>query len=147
MNSAKDPVCGMSVFREQAPFTTYGDRMFYFCSELCQRSFLADPERYLKAMEQPETVSSFTRRMAYFTMEVALDPTVPTYSGGLGVLAGDTLRSCADLKVPAVGVSLLYWKGYFEQRLDEWGNQQEHPVTWDPRSLLRLLPENGVSDD
>jgi starch phosphorylase len=80
------------------------------------------------------------RRIAYFSVEVALDPAMPTYSGGLGALAGDTLRSCADLKIPVVGVSLLYWKGYFEQKLDEWGNQQEYPVTWDPRGPFCVLP-------
>jgi starch phosphorylase len=73
-------------------------------------------------------------------MEVAADPGMPTYSGGLGVLAGDTLRSCADLKIPIVGVSLLYRRGYFEQHLDDWGNQHEQPVKWDPSRLARLLP-------
>ncbi len=67
-------------------------------------------------------------------------PRIPTYSGGLGVLAGDTLRSCADLKIPLVAVSLLYRRGYFEQHLDEWGNQHERPVQWDPARLARLLP-------
>ncbi|HWQ70591.1 MAG TPA: alpha-glucan family phosphorylase, partial [Patescibacteria group bacterium] len=62
------------------------------------------------------------------------------YSGGLGVLAGDTLRSCADLTIPIVAVSLLYAKGYFDQKLDEWGNQQELPVAWEPSRYLRLLP-------
>jgi glycogen phosphorylase len=78
--------------------------------------------------------------VAYFTREVALDPSMPTYSGGLGVLAGDTLRSFADLKIPAVGVNLLYWNGYFEQKLDEWGNQHERPVSWEPKGRLHLLP-------
>ena len=136
----KDPVCGMTVFREQASSTTYGDRTLYFCSELCRRSFLTDPERYLSPLEPAGTDGSSTRRVAYFTMEVALDPAMPTYSGGLGVLAGDTLRSFADLKIPAVGVSLLYWNGYFEQKLDEWGNQHEQPVSWEPRGRLHLLP-------
>lgn len=140
MNSVKDPVCGMTVFREQAMTATYGGRTLYFCSDLCRRSFLADPERYLGAVEQPETVNPSARRLAYFSMEVAVDPAMPTYSGGLGVLAGDMLRSCADLKIPAVGVSLLYWKGYFEQKLDDWGNQREQPVAWDPRGPLHLLP-------
>ncbi|UVT19703.1 MAG: alpha-glucan family phosphorylase [Nitrospira sp.] len=136
----KDPVCGMKVFQEQALAATYGDRMFYFCSDLCRRTFLAGPERYLRPLEPAGTAGPFTQRVAYFTMEVALDPAMPTYSGGLGVLAGDTLRSFADLKIPAVGVSLLYWNGYFEQKLDEWGNQHEQPVSWEPRVQLRLLP-------
>jgi glycogen phosphorylase len=52
-------------------------------------------------------------RIAYFSMEVALDAKMPTYSGGLGVLAGDTIRSAADLKVPMVGVTLIHRRGYF----------------------------------
>jgi starch phosphorylase len=135
-----DPVCGMNVLQEQALPATYGDRMFYFCSDLCRRSFLTDPERYLSPLEPAGAAGPATRRVAYFTMEVALDPAMPTYSGGLGVLAGDTLRSFADLKIPAVGVSLLYWNGYFEQKLDEWGNQHEQPVSWEPRGRLHLLP-------
>jgi starch phosphorylase len=78
-------------------------------------------------------------RVAYFSMEVALDPEIPTYSGGLGVLAGDTLRSAADLGLPMVGVSLLHRKGYFNQRLDEHGNQIEEAVDWEPERLLKPL--------
>ncbi len=65
--------------------------------------------------------------IAYFSMEVALESRMPTYSGGLGVLAGDLLRSAADLELPMVGVTLLHRKGYFFQRLDEEGRQQEEP--------------------
>ncbi len=136
----KDPVCGMNVLPEQALPATYGDRTFYFCSDLCRRTFLTDSEKYLRPLEPAGTIGLSTQRVAYFTMEVALDPAMPTYSGGLGILAGDTLRSFADLKIPAVGVSLLYWNGYFEQKLDEWGNQQEQPVSWEPRGRLHLLP-------
>ncbi len=74
--------------------------------------------------------------VAYFSMEIALDSAVPTYSGGLGVLAGDTLRSAADLSVPVVGISLLHRKGYFEQHLDAQGNQSEAPVQWNPEDEL-----------
>ena len=59
-----------------------------------------------------------TRTIAYFSMEVGLDPGLPTYSGGLGVLAGDTLRSAADLALPVVGVTLAHRRGYFRQHLD-----------------------------
>jgi starch phosphorylase len=65
---------------------------------------------------------------------------MPTYSGGLGVLAGDTLTSAADLRIPMVAVSLLPANGYFDQQLDEWGNQREAPVIWDPAALARKLP-------
>jgi len=78
-------------------------------------------------------------RVAYFSMEIALDPSMPTYSGGLGVLAGDTLRSAADLGVRIVAVSLVYRKGYFAQHLDERGNQTESPATWNPEERLELM--------
>jgi glycogen phosphorylase len=68
--------------------------------------------------------------IAYFSMEIALEEGMPTYSGGLGVLAGDTIRSAADLKVPMIGVSLLHRKGYFYQNLDASGWQREEPVEW-----------------
>jgi starch phosphorylase len=77
--------------------------------------------------------------VAYFSMEIALDPEIPTYSGGLGVLAGDTLRSAADLGVPVVAVTLLYRKGYFRQQLDAAGNQSEQPVYWNPAQMLEEM--------
>lgn len=70
------------------------------------------------------------RQVAYFSMEIGFDADVPTYSGGLGVLAGDTIRSAADLRVPMVAVTLLYRRGYFFQRLDDSGWQTEEPATW-----------------
>jgi starch phosphorylase len=76
--------------------------------------------------------------IAYFSMEVALDSHIPTYSGGLGVLAGDTLRSAADLGLPLVGVTLLQRKGYFFQRLDANGRQYEDPVAWPVDDFLEL---------
>jgi len=75
-------------------------------------------------------------RIAYFSMEIALEPDIPTYSGGLGVLAGDTLRSAADLGTPVVAVTLCYRKGYFRQILDSTGNQFEQPQQWDPEHQL-----------
>src|SRR6185369_3837106 len=80
--------------------------------------------------------SSSNTTVAYFSMEIALDKAIPTYSGGLGVLAGDTLRSMADLSVPVVGITLLHRKGYFEQHIDEAGNQTEAPVIWSPEKIL-----------
>ena len=68
--------------------------------------------------------------IAYFSMEIALEPAMPTYSGGLGMLAGDTIRSAADLKVPMVAVTLLHRKGYFSQKLDQSGWQTETPADW-----------------
>jgi starch phosphorylase len=70
------------------------------------------------------------RTIAYFSMEIGLEAGMPTYSGGLGVLAGDTIRSAADLRIPMAAVTLLHRKGYFYQRLDNHGSQEEEPVAW-----------------
>ena len=78
--------------------------------------------------------------VAYFSMEIGLESTMPTYAGGLGVLAGDTIRSAADLEVPMVAVTLLHRHGYFFQRLDEDGHQTEEPVVWSIDDFLEPLP-------
>lgn len=78
--------------------------------------------------------------VAYFSMEIALDPAIPTYSGGLGVLAGDTLRAAADLGVPLAAVTLVHRKGYFRQKLDSSGQQIESTDEWSPESLLEAMP-------
>ncbi len=80
------------------------------------------------------------RPIAYFSMEVGLKESIPTYSGGLGVLAGDILKSAADLGVPMAGVTLLYKKGYFVQEFNQDDWQQQKPVVWDPAKELTLLP-------
>ncbi|MFH2002167.1 MAG: alpha-glucan family phosphorylase [Planctomycetota bacterium] len=80
-------------------------------------------------------------QVAYFSMEVGLEADMPTYSGGLGVLAGDILRAAADLSIPMVGVTLLHRKGYFKQKLDALGNQQEDPVEWYPEEFLEPLKQ------
>jgi len=72
-------------------------------------------------------------------MEVGLESDMPTYSGGLGVLAGDTIRSAAELNVPMVGVTLLHREGYFYQKLDENGIQTEEPVQWVVEDFLEPL--------
>src|SRR5260370_36264823 len=69
-------------------------------------------------------------------MEIALENSMPSYSGGLGVLAGDTIRAAADLRLPMVAVSLLYRKGYFTQVLTEDGSQTEEPVEWRVEDFL-----------
>jgi len=78
--------------------------------------------------------------IAYFSMEIALDNEIPTYSGGLGVLAGDTLRSATDLDLPMVGVTLVSRKGYFRQEIDENNGQLEHPEPWQPEKFAHFLP-------
>jgi starch phosphorylase len=76
------------------------------------------------------------RFVAYFSMEIALENAMPSYSGGLGVLAGDTIRAAADVRLPMVAVSLLYRKGYFHQRLSDEGAQTEEPVEWNVEKFL-----------
>jgi len=77
--------------------------------------------------------------VAYFSMEIGLQKDIPTYSGGLGILAGDTIRSAADLAVPMVAVTLLPRKGYFHQKLDSQGNQIETPEAWKVGDHLKPL--------
>jgi len=79
--------------------------------------------------------------VAYFSMEIGIDPDIPTYSGGLGVLAGDTLRSAVDLELPVIGITLLYKKGYFKQTIDNQGNQSEQNVNWKPLEHLKKLKD------
>jgi starch phosphorylase len=74
--------------------------------------------------------------IAYFTMEIGLDEAIPTYSGGLGMLAGDTVRAAADEGLPLVAVSLAHRKGYFRQHLDAIGTQTEEPMPWPIEQLL-----------
>ncbi len=92
------------------------------------------------------TASSSSDTIAYFSMEVGLDPAMPTYSGGLGVLAGDTLQTAADLGIPMVGVTLLHRKGYFRQHLDAGGNQSESPAIWSPEEYLEPLQPRASVD-
>jgi glycogen phosphorylase len=80
------------------------------------------------------------RKIAYFSMEIALESAMPTYSGGLGVLAGDTIRSAADLQVPMVAISLLHRAGHFQQRFDANGWQREEPVEWKVEQFLAEMP-------
>jgi glycogen phosphorylase len=91
----------------------------------------ADIFQLLDVIEEP--------KIAYFSMEIGIHNNIPTYSGGLGVLAGDTIKSCADLNLPMVAVTLLSEKGYFRQELDSRGRQTEHEVVWDPSKFMSLL--------
>lgn len=80
-------------------------------------------------------------KIAYFSMEIGIRSDMPTYSGGLGVLAGDTIKSAADLKLPLVAVTLLTRKGYFRQELDAYGRQTELPDEFDPNRFMAPLDE------
>tara|TARA_B100000745_G_scaffold300562_1_gene255301 strand:- start:3768 stop:5456 length:1689 start_codon:yes stop_codon:yes gene_type:complete len=84
-------------------------------------------------------------RVAYFSMEIAFDEALPTYSGGLGVLAGDSMLSAADLELPLVGVTLVSRAGYFRQHIDVNGWQSESPEEWDPsQHATRLCAKTSI---
>jgi starch phosphorylase len=79
--------------------------------------------------------------VAYFSAEFGLDESLPIYSGGLGVLAGDYLKAASELGIPLVGIGLFYRRGYFQQRLDESDRQIEHyPLTDTSRLPIQLVP-------
>jgi starch phosphorylase len=78
-------------------------------------------------------------RVAYFSMEIALRNEIPTYAGGLGVLAGDTVRSAVDLMLTVVAVSLVSRAGYFRQQIDADGRQVELTTFWEPERWARAL--------
>ena len=80
-------------------------------------------------------------KIAYFSMEIGLRDEIPTFSGGLGILAGDTIKSSADLNLPLVAVSLIYHKGYFKQNIDDQGHQIELPAIWEPSKTMTTVPE------
>ncbi len=78
--------------------------------------------------------------VAYFSAEIGISPSVHTYSGGLGILAGDHIKAAADLNVNMVAVTLMYKEGYFKQRMDEDGNQTEVYPRFEPGPFLDQLP-------
>jgi starch phosphorylase len=84
--------------------------------------------------------------IAYFSMEIGVEPTMPTYAGGLGVLAGDIVRAAADLDLPFVAVTLVHRKGYFRQRLDRAGHQREEPMEWAVEQQLEPSPARITVD-
>jgi len=88
-------------------------------------------------------ISNAERAIAYFSMEIGIEAEMPTYSGGLGVLAGDTIRSAADLNLPMVALTLLHRKGYFYQRIGADGRQTEEPVEWVVDDFMQEMPERA----
>ncbi len=99
----------------------------------------------MKNQDIYSTIHGITPRIAYFSMEIGLRVDLPTYSGGLGVLAGDTIKAAADHHLPFVAVTLLYREGYFRQHLDAEGNQTEEAVEWNPADLLTELGEITIN--
>jgi starch phosphorylase len=122
--SVKDPVCGMPLDLSKTQFkTNFLSRPYYFDSEYCMKSFIEGD------------------KIAYFSMEIAMDSDIPTYSGGLGVLAGDAIRSSSDLRLPLVAITLVSRKGYLRQKITLDGRQLEYPEEWAPSKHMKLLPE------
>ncbi|MCJ7631583.1 alpha-glucan family phosphorylase [Candidatus Bathyarchaeota archaeon] len=119
----RDPVCGMPIDEKTEFVIDVRGRRYYFDSEYCMRVFQEG------------------KKIAYFSMEIGLFSDVPTYSGGLGVLAGDTIRSAADLNVPMVAVTLVSKKGYFKQVITPDGKQMEYPDEWNPSKRMGILPQ------
>jgi starch phosphorylase len=97
-------------------------KQYYFDSEYCMRGFIEG------------------HKIAYFSMEIGIKSDMPTYSGGLGVLAGDVIRSSADLRIPLVAVTLVSKKGYLKQKITPDGRQLEYPEEWEPSKFMKLLP-------
>jgi starch phosphorylase len=122
--SIKDPVCGMPLDPKTARYRLeFLGRQYFFDSEYCMSSFVEGA------------------KVAYFSMEIGVNTDMPTYSGGLGVLAGDVIRSSADLRIPLVAVTLVSKKGYLKQKITPDGWQIEYPEEWDPSKFMKLLPE------
>jgi len=122
--STKDPVCGMPLDPSKTQFSVnFLSKKYYFDSEYCMGSFIEG------------------NKIAYFSMEIGINTDMPTYSGGLGILAGDVIRSSADLRLPLVAVTLVSKKGYLRQKITIDGRQIEYPEEWDPQKFMKLLPE------
>ena len=116
------------------------DRMLRSDADL--QHYLNDPRWYQERLAEGQTLPE---AIGYFSMEFGVSEVLPIYSGGLGILAGDHLKSASDLGVPIIGVGLLYRFGYFWQSLSREGWQQEHYPVHDPQGLPldRVLGEDG----
>ena len=103
---------------------------------------------YLKATDTWNSRTLKTRgkqTIAYFSMEFGLHETLPIYSGGLGVLAGDHLKQASDLGLPLVGMGLMYAEGYFNQRISEdgWQDAINNPLNFDELPVMPVLDKTG----
>jgi starch phosphorylase len=122
------PVCGVQIDIEnmqkrlELVCDSFGNKKYCFCSKNCRHHFLQDT------------------RIAYFSMEMGINNDIPTYSGGLGVLAGDIVKASADLRLQMIALTLASRKGYFRQQITKRGEQQEFPDEWNPSKSLTLMP-------
>lgn len=125
-----DPVCRMPVDPATATTVTWAGTSYSFCSSLCVRRFRESPELYAASLREGFR-SPASRTIAFFSVEIAVHSRGPAHSG-LGVLAGDMLRSCADLDIPIVALTLLAHHGQPRQVVDADGRQSEPPTAWGP---------------
>jgi glycogen phosphorylase len=122
--SVKDPVCGTIVDPQKTLFKAqFLGNQYYFDSEYCLKRFVE------------------SERVAYFSMEIGINKDMSTYSGGLGILAGDVIRSSADLHLPMIAVTLACTKGYLKQKMTPDGWQMETPDEWNPDDFMKKLPQ------
>jgi starch phosphorylase len=130
--SLRCPVCGIQIDAEnlatklEVAVDSFGGKRYCFCTENCRHHFLDDP------------------RIAYFSMEIGVSSKMPTYSGGLGILAGDIVKSSADLRLQMVAITLASRKGYFRQEITAQGEQLEFTDEWDPAKTLTHMPNSVV---
>ena len=87
---------------------------------------------------------NYTPHLAYICMEFGVQPEVKTYSGGLGILAGDTMKGYADMGIAAVGIGILYKNGYLSQELDEEHGQINHPQEWDHTQYMEKVGHTSL---
>nr|MBA2599647.1 alpha-glucan family phosphorylase [Actinomycetota bacterium] len=139
--AAHDPVQMLGlVSRDRYRELTEDQPFMSFLSSVDQglTRYLQEPRLY-----QSKGVAAPLERVAYFSPEFGVSESLPTYSGGLGVLAGDHLKAASDLGVPLVGVGLLYRQGYFRQALNADGWQQQRYPSVDPHAMPLTLVSNG----
>ncbi|RKN40857.1 alpha-glucan family phosphorylase [Streptomyces hoynatensis] len=132
----EDPVRLLGTVRADRLAALAADRGFLRRLEVAVgdlRDYLTEPRWYQQA--DSRAGGELPRAIAYFSPEFGITATLPQYSGGLGILAGDHLKAASDLGAPMIGVGLLYRYGYFRQTLSPDGWQQEHYPVVDPHEL------------
>ncbi len=87
---------------------------------------------------------NYTPELAYICMEFGINPRLKTYSGGLGILAGDTIKSYADMSIPALGIGILYKEGYIDQEISLTEGQIDHPQEWDFSSYMTQIGQTEI---
>ena len=140
--SGHDPVKLLGALSKDRLTELAADKKFTKMVELAA----ADLDQYLTGDRWAQKAQPDVRSIAYFSPEYGITSVLPQYSGGLGILAGDHLKTASDLGVPLTGVGLLYRHGYFRQALSREGWQQETYPVLDPDGLpIRLLREEDGS--